>query len=94
VRRIGIPLLFAVAAILLVPASARIVGPVFGIVAWTGAAFGYLCIVAGIPFLLWIIGRPGYNTFVKPYVRARRIRQIAHRRLLREAAARDGSAKQ
>ena len=91
-RRVGIPLLLGVIAVLLVPVSARILGPVLGIAAWTGAAFGYVCIVLGIPFLLWIVGRAVYNTFIRPYVRARRIRLITQRRLLREAAARGSSA--
>jgi hypothetical protein len=91
-RRIGIPLLVAVIAVMLVPVSARILGPVLGIAVWTGAAFGYLCIVVGIPFLLWIVGRAVYKTFLRPYVRARRIRLITQRRLLREAAARGSSA--
>jgi hypothetical protein len=94
VRRIGIPLVLAVVAVLLVPVSARIFGSVLGIAAWAGAAFGYVCIVLGIPFLLWIIGRPVYRTFVRPYLRARRIRLIVQRRLLREAASRSSSAQQ
>jgi hypothetical protein len=94
VRRIAVLLVVAVAAVLLVPLSARIFGPVLGIAAWAGAAFGYVCIVVGIPFLLWIIGRPGYRTFIRPYVRARRIRLITQRRLLREAASRSNSAQQ
>lgn len=92
VRRIGIPILLAVILLLLFPFSAQIIGPVVGVAAWTGAAVGYIFIVLGIPFLLVIVGRPVYRLFLEPYVRARRIRAIRERRLLREAAARGPSA--
>lgn len=91
-RRIGIPVLLAVILLLLFPVSAQIIGPVFGVAAWTGATIGYIFIFLGIPFLLAIIGRPVYRLFLEPYVRARRIRSIRERRLLREAAARRDSA--
>jgi hypothetical protein len=93
-RRIGLLLLFALVLALLLPASAGIIGPLFGIAAWTGAAFGYICVFAGIPFLLWIVGKAGYNAVLKPYVRARRIRVIRNHRLLREAAERQPSAEE
>lgn len=91
-RRIGIPVLLAVILVLLFPVSAQILGPVFGAAAWTGAAVGYIFIFLGIPFLLIIVGRPVYRLFLKPYVRARRIRLIRDRRLLQDAAARGDSA--
>ncbi|HET9181772.1 MAG TPA: hypothetical protein VFP59_06545 [Candidatus Angelobacter sp.] len=92
VRRIGIPVLLAAILLLIFPVSARIVGPVLGVAAWTGAAVGYIFIFLGIPFLLVIVGRPVYRMFLKPYLRARRIRLIRERRLLQEAAARGDSA--
>jgi hypothetical protein len=91
-RRIGIPVLLAVVLLLLFPFSAQIIGPVFGVAAWTGAAIGYIFIFVGIPFLLVVLGGPVYRLFFKPYVRVRRIRAIRERRLLREAAARGDSA--
>ena len=91
VRRIGIPVLLAAILLLLFPVSAPIIGPAFGVAAWTGAVIGYSFIFVGIPFLLVIIGRPVYRLFLQPYVRARRIRAIRERRLLREAAARGDS---
>ena len=91
-RRIGLLLAFALLVALLSPAAARIIGPLFGIAAWTGAAFGYICVFAGIPFLLWIVGKGGYNAVLKPYVRARRMRVIRNHRLLREAAERQPPA--
>lgn len=92
VRRIGILVLLAVILLLLFPVSEQIIGPVFGAAAWAGATIGYIFIFVGIPFLLIIIGRPVYRLFLEPYVRARRIRSIRERRLLREAAARSDSA--
>lgn len=91
-RRIGIPVLLALILLLLFPVSGQIIGPVFGLAAWTGATIGYIFIFLGIPFLLVIIGRPVYRLFLEPYVRARRIRSIRERRLLREAATRGDSA--
>jgi hypothetical protein len=88
VRRIGIPLLVGAVLITILPNSARILGPAFGVAAWAAAAVGYICIFAGIPFLLIIIGKAGYRVVLKPYVRAWRIRMIRDRRELREAAAR------
>lgn len=90
-RRIGIPVLLAVVLLLLFPVSAQIIGPVFGLAAWTGAAVGYIFIFLGIPFLFVIVGGPAYKLFIKPYVRVRRIRAIRERRLLHEAAARGDS---
>jgi hypothetical protein len=92
IRRIGLCLLLAGIAVFLVPSSAQILGPILGAAAWTGAAFGYLSIFIGIPFLLSIVARVVYKIFLRPYVRARHIRAITERRLLREAAERDGSA--
>jgi len=91
VRRIGLTVLIAVILFLLFPVSAQIIGPAFGVAAWTGAAIGYIFIVLGIPFLLVIVGRPVYRQFLMPFVRARRIRSIRERRLLREAAARSSA---
>jgi hypothetical protein len=94
VRRIGVPLLGTVILVLVFPGSARFIGPAFGVVTWTGAALGYIFIFAGIPFLLTVVGKAGYKAIIKPYVRARRIRFLRHRRLLREAAVRDEAAQQ
>jgi hypothetical protein len=88
IRRIWRLALLALFLVLLLPASARFVGPLLGVAAWSGALFGYICIVLGLPFLLSIVGRAGYNAVLKPYVRARRIRVIRNQRLLREAAER------
>lgn len=91
IRRIWRVALLALFLVLLLPASARYIGPLFGVAAWSGAVFGYVCIVLGIPFLLSVVGRAGYNTLLRPYVRARRIRGIRNQRLLREAAERQVS---
>lgn len=91
IRRIGIPLLVAVIAVVLFPYSARLIGPLLGLSVWAAAAIGYVFIFLGVPFLLWIVGKACYKIFLKPYVRARHIRMLRERRLLNEAAARAGS---
>lgn len=91
IRRVGIPLLVAVLAVVLFPLSARLLGPLLGLSVWAAAAMGYVCIFLGIPFLLWIVAKACYKIFFKPYVRARRIRMLRHRRLLHEAATRASS---
>lgn len=88
-RRIGLVAGLALLVALFLPATARFIGPLFGLAAWTGAAVGYVCLFLGIPFLLLTVGRAGYNSMLRPYVRARRIRVIRNQRLLREAAERD-----
>jgi hypothetical protein len=47
-----------------------------------------LIFLVGMPFFFWIMGEAGYKVFLRPFVRARRIRKIRERRLLMEAAAR------
>jgi hypothetical protein len=91
IRRIGVALLVAIIAALLFPLSAQIAAPFIHIVVWAAAALGYVFIIAGIPFLLWMIGRVVFRTFVTPYVRIRRIRMIRERRLMAEAAMRSGT---
>jgi len=91
IRRIGIPLLLAVLAVVLFPFSARLIGPLLGLSVWAAAAVGYVFIFLGVPFLLWIVGKACYKIFFKPYLRARRISRLRERRLLNEAAARAGS---
>jgi hypothetical protein len=49
---------------------------------------GYLVLLVGLPFFLWIIARAGYRIFVKPYFRAWHINHIRHNRLLQEAVDR------
>jgi hypothetical protein len=88
IRRIGIALLVAIVAALLFPLSVQIVEPFIRIAVWAAAALGYVLIIAGIPFLLWMTGRVVFRTFVTPYVRSRRIRNIRERRLMAEAAMR------
>lgn len=90
-RRIGIPVLVAVLAIVLFPFSARLIGPLLGLSVWAAAVVGYVFIFVGVPFLLWIVGKACYRIFLKPYVRVRRIRMLRDRRLLDEAAARASS---
>jgi hypothetical protein len=91
-RRIGIALAFALIVAFLLPAALRFLVPLFGVAAWAGALFGYVCIFVGIPFLLSIVGKAAYDILFRPYVRARRIRVIRNQRMLREAAARQSSA--
>jgi len=92
IRRIGIPSLVAVLAVVLFPFWARLIGPFLGVSVWAAAAVGYVFIFLGVPFLFWIVGKACYRIFLKPYVRARRIRMLRERRLLNEAAARAGTA--
>jgi hypothetical protein len=91
VRRLGIPLLLAMIALWLFPGSVQVLGPFLGLSVWAAAVFGYIFIFLGIPFLVWIIARSVYRVFLRPYVRARHIRMLAHQRLLREAAERPHS---
>jgi hypothetical protein len=49
---------------------------------------GVLIFLVGMPLFFWVMGEAGYKVFLRPYVRAFRIRTIRDRRLLREAAAR------
>jgi hypothetical protein len=91
IRRIGVALLVAVAATLLSPFSGQIVAPFIGVAVWAAAALGYIFIIGGIPFLLWMVARVVFRTFVTPYLRSRRIRVIRERRLLAEAAMRAGT---
>lgn len=91
IRRVGLVAALALLLALFLPATARFIGPLFGLAAWTGAAVGYVCLFVGIPFLLLTVGKAGYNSMLRPYVRARRIRVIRNQRLLREAAERQVS---
>ena len=90
-RRIGVALLVAVGATLLSPLSGKLVEPFIHFAVWAAATLGYIFIVVGIPFLLWIIARAVFRTFLTPYIRSRRIRLIRERRLLAEAAMRAGT---
>lgn len=49
---------------------------------------GILIFLVGMPLFFWIMGEAGYKVFLRPFVRALRIRKIRERRLLMEAAAR------
>jgi hypothetical protein len=49
---------------------------------------GILIFLVGMPLFFWIMGEAGYKVFLRPFVRAHRIRTIRNRRLLREAVER------
>ena len=53
---------------------------------------GYAATLVLVPFFLWIMAEAGYKVFLRPTVRARRIRKIRDKRLRLEAAGRGGSA--
>lgn len=91
IRRIGVALLVAVGATLLSPLSGQLIAPLIRFAVWAAATLGYIFIVAGIPFLLWMVARVLFRTFVTPYVRGRRIRLLRERRLMAEAAMRSGT---
>lgn len=90
-RRIGVVLLIAAGATLLYPVSGRIIEPFIRFAVWAAATLGYIFIIVGIPFLLWMVGKTVFRTFFTPYIRSRRIRLIRERRLLAEAAMRGGT---
>jgi hypothetical protein len=50
---------------------------------------GLLLLFLGIPFLLWVLAKPLYRTFLMPTVRAIHIRKIRANRELMEAALRE-----
>jgi hypothetical protein len=50
---------------------------------------GLLLLFVGLPFLLWVLARPLYRTFLMPTVRAIHIRKIRANRELMEAALRE-----
>jgi hypothetical protein len=44
--------------------------------------------LVGMPFFFWIMAEACYKVFLRPSIRARRIRKIRNKRLMFEAAAR------
>jgi hypothetical protein len=86
--RFAVVLVIAAVACILLPWAANHLGLAvgFSLVAFQVAGYTFL----GIFMLLffWIMAEAGYKVFLRPSVRARRIRKIRNRRLMFEAASR------
>lgn len=67
----------------------RFMGATLGFGISAVAMFGSIAILAGLPFLAWIVFGAGYKIFLKPYVRAWHINRIRNQRDLREATNRN-----
>jgi uncharacterized membrane protein len=87
-----IVLVIAGAVYLAYPAMLEILASILKELSFLFQVFGYAAALVIVPFFLWIIAEAGYKVFLRAPLRAWRIRQIRHRRLLREAAARDHTA--
>ncbi len=88
-KRFASAFAIAVAVFVLLPLLAKLIGLALGLSFGVIVLAGYAILLVGIPFFLWIMAEAGYRVFLKPSLRARRIRGIRNRRLWREAAARN-----
>jgi hypothetical protein len=93
-KRGVIVLACVVAALVLLPVLARLLGLAVGISFLAIQIVGYVILFVGLPFFVWMMGEAGYRVFLRPLVRARRIRKMRNRRLLLEAAARKSGTPQ
>jgi len=73
---------------LLLPLLAEILGLALGLSISVIALIGYLILLVGLPFAVWILAEPIYRVFLKAYVRAWHINRIRDARYLKQAAER------
>jgi hypothetical protein len=90
-KRSAIALAVALLAWLLLPLAAGLVGLALGLSISVIALVGYIILVAGLPFVMWILGESIYRVFLKAYVRAWNINRIRDARYMKEAAERSGT---
>lgn len=74
--------------LILSPLLAQLLGIAIGLSITAVGIVGYAIFLIGMPLFFWILAEAGYKVFLKPSIRAIRIRKIRDRRLLKEAAAR------
>jgi uncharacterized membrane protein len=77
-----------VAILALLPLLADLLSVAIGVSFLTIEIVGLFIFLVGMPLFFWIMSEAGYRVFLRPYMRARRIRIIRNRRLMFEAAAR------
>ncbi len=87
-KRLAIAAAVAILLWLLLPVVAGLVGLVFGLSISVIAFIGWVILLGGLPFLVWILAESVYRTFLKAYVRAWHISRIRDARYMREAAER------
>jgi Mn2+/Fe2+ NRAMP family transporter len=87
-KQLAILLVFLLIAYVLLPYLADVLGLAAGLSFLAVQVIGYAIFLVGIPFFLWIMAEACYRIFLRPFLRARRIRRIRDHRLLIEAAAR------
>jgi len=90
-RKFFIVLVIALAVYLTYPAVLGALSSILKEASVWFQVFGYAGALIIIPFFMWIMAEASYKVFLRPTVRARRIRKIRNRRLMLEAAARDNT---
>jgi Kef-type K+ transport system membrane component KefB len=91
-RRLGkvaIGLGVVVAVLLVLPLVAALARTAASLAVLAVQIAGLLILFVGLPFLLWVLAKPLYRTFLMPTVRAIHIRKIRANRELMEAALRE-----
>lgn len=88
VKKLGSIALIVVAVLILLPVLLYLLGLAVGLSLLAVKVAGVLIFLVGMPLFFWIMGEASYKVFLRPYVRAYRIRTIRSRRLLLEAAQR------
>lgn len=82
-------LVIVVAVLVLLPVAIYLLGVVIDLSFIATVLLGVLIFLVGMPLFFWIMAEAGYKVFLRPSLRARRIRNLREKRLRTEAAARD-----
>jgi hypothetical protein len=90
-KQIVILFLVLIVVFLLLPLLAQLLGFAVGLSFLAVEIIGILIFVVGIPLFFLVMSEAGYRVFLRPFMRALHIRKIRNRRLLFEAATRDGA---
>ncbi len=92
--KVVIALVVGVVALLALPLIAELANSAISLALAAIQFVGLLLFFVGLPFLVWVLARPLYRTFLMPTVRAIHIRKIRANRELMEAALRENESVQ